>query len=167
MLFEESLCGYAVINWLLTHRYLLLKLLTVMQKCDIHVSPQVEIVVPDCLLGNVIHCFQNISPTRDQFCFVKLPVHAFTEVEFIKTFIKNGKNTHNYMQYSNYVVSRKSLFSVSDPCLSIFVLVVILSYARAIFVWSVNKMPSAVCLVLILTCTKLAVIVFHFTAEIR
>ena len=53
-------------------------------------SPQVEIVIPDCFLGNVIHCFQNISPTRDQFCLIEVPVHAFTEEEFIRTFIKTG-----------------------------------------------------------------------------
>ncbi|XP_020623915.1 ribonuclease P protein subunit p40-like [Orbicella faveolata] len=51
----------------------------------------VEIVIPDCFLGNVIQCFRSISPARDQFCLIELPVHAFTEEEFIRTFIKTGQ----------------------------------------------------------------------------
>lgn len=50
-----------------------------------------EITVPDCLLENVTQCFQNISPSQDSYCLIDLPVHVFTEVEFIKTFLQNGQ----------------------------------------------------------------------------
>jgi len=51
----------------------------------------VQLVIPNSPLENALQCFQGITPTQDQYYLIELPVHAFTEQEFIKTFIKNGQ----------------------------------------------------------------------------
>lgn len=55
---------------------------------------QVQFIIPNSSLGNVLQFFQGITPTQDHYSSIELPVHAFTEVEFIKTFIKNGNIKH-------------------------------------------------------------------------
>lgn len=54
---------------------------------------QVQVVIPDCSLDSALQCFQGVTPTRDHYCLTEIPLYAFTEVEFIKTFIKKGNDT--------------------------------------------------------------------------
>ena len=51
---------------------------------------QVQLVIPDCSLDSALQCFQGVTPTQDHYCLTEIPLYAFTEVEFIKTFIKKG-----------------------------------------------------------------------------
>jgi len=59
-----------------------------------YIHVQVQLVIPNSPLENALQCFQGITPTQDQYYLIELPVHAFTEQEFIKTFIKNGNTWH-------------------------------------------------------------------------
>ena len=54
---------------------------------------QVQLVIPDCSLDSALQCFQGVTPTQDHYCLIEIPLYAFTEVEFIKTFIKKGNDT--------------------------------------------------------------------------
>ncbi|XP_068697129.1 ribonuclease P protein subunit p40-like isoform X1 [Montipora foliosa] len=50
----------------------------------------VQFVIPNSSLGSILQYFQGITPTQDHFLLIEIPVHTFTEPEFIKTFVKNG-----------------------------------------------------------------------------
>lgn len=52
-----------------------------------------QLVIPDCSLDSALQCFQGVTPTQDHYCLTEIPLYAFTEVEFIKTFIKKGNDT--------------------------------------------------------------------------
>ena len=62
---------------------------------------QVQLVIPDCSFDSALQCFKGITPTQDHYCLTEIPLYAFTEVEFIKTFVKKGNDTISlFLQYS-------------------------------------------------------------------